>query len=312
MDTEKLTDTKIDVTDYEEEVFYKLLTQLPNELARRAIAVIERDEMSDDEASSFLRDKITTRAEAVTETFFSDKEFEAFVAQTTDNFPHHIEVELMNDSTTVIGHGTTARVHELDTQGNFDRIAVKYLIKPDAGTVNANKEHNIVREVERVTTIENKLAATIGTDSRIRVPHPYFYHHTDKMQCYGMQLIDGVNLESAINGVIPEQLYDALRIRNFDSLYVAEIHKDIEQFFEAVHSYCLHGSVKPDNIMIDRNGNFYLVDFGNSQLLAEVKVGDEDWLEAKKKDEVTAAKLAVTQLLNTYKELELSNNQKAA
>lgn len=292
----------VELTDYEDEPFYLLLRQLPPELAKRCIIEIEDQLLDDNAAAELIERRIAGRMEAVTETHFSDPAFEAFSEQYDGDLLKHIETDLFSDTDHQIGHGNTAKVHELDTHGQFDPVAVKYLIRPQEGTVSTRVEHNIVHEVKRITAVEKRLDKVSEEVPHIRVPHPYFHHTTDKIQCYGMEKINGVNLQSAIEGIISPELEDELDKVEFD---LEALEKEVDRFFDAMHGYCLHGSVKTDNMMIDTQGRFFIVDFGNSTLLSEVSAGDEDWLEAKKAEEIAAAKRSIHQFLLSYEQFKL-------
>jgi RIO-like serine/threonine protein kinase len=129
-------------------------------------------------------------------------------------------------------------------------------------------------------------------DISLRVPHPYFYYKKGAIQCYGMELINGINLEQGIAGEYGSDMEEALQasLRNVDR---DVLNDEIEQFFDAMHTVCLHGDIKPANIMVSREGKFYVIDFGQSVLTNDISEKDRDAFEVKKQDEKDGTRAAI-------------------
>jgi isocitrate/isopropylmalate dehydrogenase len=167
--------------------------------------------MDDLEVTAFLQERIDQRAEVLVETHISDDDFQTYLDSYDGDLLREIEEDLFNDNSHQIGHGTTARVHSLETDSDqIGSIAVKYLISPNTKTIGAAHEENILKEVERLHAIEEMESEFNAATTKIRVPHTFFHHRTQKVACYGMQQILGPNLESGALGVISDELMESL------------------------------------------------------------------------------------------------------
>jgi RIO-like serine/threonine protein kinase len=62
--------------------------------------------------------------------------------------------------------------------------------------------------------------------------------------------------------------------------------------------------MKPANMMIDKDGTFYVIDFGQSVLLSEIPKGSEDQFATLQEDEIKIAKRAVRSFFFKYRELQ--------
>jgi hypothetical protein len=167
-----------------------------------------------------------------------------------------------------LGAGQTARVKSMKVRGMPAPIAVKYLLTPTEKTLSVQGEHDMLYEVETLTQIEHK-EADLGAGAHIRVPHPFFFYKRGSLQCYGMTQINGVGLDKVIQGdgnydPIRDEVVNALQER-FASVETRNtLHREIDVFMNAVHEVCRHGDIKLANIMVDTEGVFYLIDFGQS------------------------------------------------
>ncbi len=178
---------------------------------------------------------------------------------------------LLSQSEHNLGKGQTARVRSLDIGGS-DRFAVKYLLTPTAKTITAGAEYDMLREVQTVTDIEREQFRH-DAGKRIRVPHPHFFFKNEKIQCYGMQQIEGVTLQELLDPStlltahqhdMREEAWRSLTERYVGKQDAHELVKEMERFMEAVHEICLHGDIKLGNIMVNKFGDLYLIDFGQS------------------------------------------------
>ena len=73
-------------------------------------------------------------------------------------------------------------------------------------TLSASAEHDMLHEMERIQIIE-EMERNMSF-KYFRVPHPYFHHQTEHIQCYGMELIDGANLQEILDNVISYEQSD--------------------------------------------------------------------------------------------------------
>lgn len=273
-------------TDYTDSPLYPLLKKLPQELAERHIELIEAHNLSDDEAQAYITKIIEARRDASTESHISDNELSTLSKFPKTEIFDRIERDVYKSPN--IGFGTTAHIKRLDLI--FDEralsLAVKYIVSPNSRTLSASAEHAMLAEMEHIQHIEE-----IETDmhlSHIKVPHPYFHHKNESLQCFGMELVNGVNLQEIIDGNVDEirkeKLRDALTYIDVDAVVT-----EITQFFQRMHTYCLHGDIKPRNIMLDEHGKIYIIDFGQSVLKNSISEEAMDQFENLKEDEVRNA-----------------------
>jgi RIO-like serine/threonine protein kinase len=84
-----------------------------------------------------------------------------------------------------------------------------------------------------------------------------------------MSQINGVRLDQIMEddgayNPLRDAVIAALRERYGSADEQAGLQREIAPFMEAVHQVCLHGDLAPRNIMVDTEGVFYLIDFGQS------------------------------------------------
>ncbi len=281
-----------DLEDYRDETYYSLLLQIPKDLRGVHMSKCERQGMSAEEIFSYLTETITKRKEAVTKTGISEERFKKIFSETPQLLTD-LETTIYDNKENYLGSGTTAKVKsfEITTQeGGVETVAVKYIVYPKPGTKSAEEEHDILREVRFLTVIE-KLEDESHIDKEIiRVPHPYFHHSTDKIQCYGMECIDGYNIQQLLNEPIDPEFKKAVKDSPFMKRDVELTYAEIEKFFHATHKYCLHGDIKDRNIMISRTGTIYVIDFGQARLNTDIFEKDQEALENLREEEIRMAK----------------------
>jgi hypothetical protein len=277
--------------DYIEEPYYSLLERLPPELAKIHLMHVQACGMDTSETKEYLSKIIEMRDRAVTETEISDEMLREYLSDpiAVQEMMHDIETCVFASES--IGSGQTAQVkkHTLNTKDGSIPLAIKYLLTPGVGTISASAEHDIVREVDRISTIESQ---TAGRFKFMKVPHPYFRHKNRNTQCYGMELIDGITLKKALDDEMSPTIAHELQ-NVFQNVKAEVIYAELESFFKTIHSYCLHGDIKPANIMVDRNGCFFIIDFGQSTLIQTIPEEGRDQLDDLKEDEFGKAKLAI-------------------
>jgi tRNA A-37 threonylcarbamoyl transferase component Bud32 len=278
-----------DLEDYTEEEYYSLLCRLPRELALRHLSHIISNDLDTGSAIHYLENIIQGRHEAVTETVISDSHAKELLESQEAEFLREIETTVFTDPKNLLGSGLTARVKSFAVSNEEESIpmAVKYLVTPTSKTLSAAAEHDMIREVERIKQIEE-----IERDAHFKfigVPHPYFHHKTAKIQCYGMQLIDGPDLEIASEQITNAEM-DTETLNLLSNLNLEEIFSEIDALYQKMHTYCLHGDMKPKNLMLDTSGKFYIIDFGQSILSIDISEEAADQFDNLKEDEVNITK----------------------
>ncbi len=174
------------------------------------------------------------------------------------------------------------------------------MVTPTQKTLSVSGEHDLLEEVERLQRIEQAEREQVGTARFIKVPHPYFYHRSSKVQCYGMEEIDGINLQQGTEGEYDPELGKQLR-EVFGNISFEDIAQEVEHFFDAMHSVCLHGDVKPANLMVSKEGIFYVIDFGQSVHANTIYDKNQAAFENLKDEEKKNAKNAIRFFLDALR-----------
>ncbi len=210
---------------------------------------------------------IEAREKAVVEFHVSDKGLQEQWPEAPEQLGSKLR-EAFALSGNLLGAGRTARVKSVKFDGIDKPIAVKYLLTPTEKTLSVDGEHDMLKEVETITKIEEAENRS-GAGMHVRVPHPYFYFKDRKLQTYGMSEVNGVDIENLLKGTnsrigLQDTVMNALRKRFETPQSREELWKEVDTFVNAMHEVCLHGDVKDKNIMVDDEGRFFLIDFGQS------------------------------------------------
>ncbi len=264
-----------EIADYADNpVLYKLLSRLPAALRAEHLARIEH--LEDDEAEGYLYALHERRDAALRESEVSDEGLRPYFEGHSQEIWNALETHVFSDSNNHIGAGTTARIKRFDLSEvstpddeSVPSVAVKYLVSPTEKTLSVSGEHDLLLELEQIRKIELAELEANGANTNIRVPHPYFYYRKGKIQCYAMELIDGINLEQGMSKDYDSVLRDELR-EAFKDIDRETLAKELEDFFDTMHVFCVHGDVKPRNLMASRDGHIYVIDFGQSLLASKV------------------------------------------
>lgn len=287
------TGSDVDIEDYaDNETLYRLLMRLPKDLRNMHMQRVAH--LEDEEATGYLYALHERRDAALRESNVSDESLKPYFEAHKEQIWEALETRVFSDAPeNQVGRGSTAKVHKFeledyadDNRAPVEEVAVKYLVSPNATTLSVSGEHDLIVEVEQMRRIEAAENASIGPNSRIRVPHPYFYYQKGPIQCYAMELVDGVNLEKGISGEYKPEVGEDLRssLKDVDR---AALMQEIDSFFDTMHTICHHGDIKPANMMVSRDGTFYVIDFGQSKLMTSVgeehHVASEEWKDGEKK-----------------------------
>lgn len=287
-----------EIDDYADAPYFPLLRKIPQALVAKHLRQIEKDGMDDATAESYLRAVLERRSEAMTTTVVSEPALQG-IFERMPGLLKQIETTVFNNPEMYLGKGQTARVQRLDLvlPDTSLSLAIKYVTSPTEKTLTAAGEHDVIKEAELLTTIEIGEEQHRVNKNLIRVPHPYFHHTTDKLQCYGMEHINGKTLKQIFEGEADDAFLDILRKSPVNTLPIEELDIEITKFWNAVHDYCLHGDVKPGNMMVDKTtGTFYIIDFGQAVPNLSVPAGGEEQVENLRDDEIKITHQAIMQL----------------
>jgi tRNA A-37 threonylcarbamoyl transferase component Bud32 len=293
---EKNKEESIDILDYEDSSFFTLLKQLPHELFQKHITFIKESNMNDAETKLYLEDILEKRKEAVTVSVISDENAQEMFQGHEEELFARIETDVFDSPDNLIGAGTTARIKRFDLKQEERTIpmALKYLVSPTMRTLSAAAEHDMIREVERIQHIEDLEKDT--EFSYISVPHPYFHHKNQRIQCYGMQFIDGCDLNKTV-GDMQNRISLGDFKKHMEEVNMQQLDQEIDIFFSKMHTYCLHGDIKPRNIMVDSVGKFFIIDFGQSVLVNDIPEKGLPQFEELKTEEVKATKQIIRRFI---------------
>lgn len=276
-----------------------MLHRLPPEL--QGVHASRIADMDEEHAFEYMMHLLEKRESAMRESVVSDAAVAPYFHEHEREIWKDLETRVLDDPENFLGSGMTAKVKKYQLVDSRTKeeipLAIKYLVTPTEKTLSVSGEHDLIREVERVRAIEEVEHEIHADNLRIRVPHPYFYYKNEKTQCYGMECIDGVTLEQGMNGHWDKDLKEDLQ-KNLKDTDKSALLEEVDTFFDAVHRICLHGDIKPGNIMISREGKFYVIDFGQSILAHEISDKDREAFEVLKQDEKDGTKSAITHFLN--------------
>jgi tRNA A-37 threonylcarbamoyl transferase component Bud32 len=229
-----------------------LFSKLPEEL--RARWKERTDELNVDAAIQFVREVIKNRNEAKEKIFTEVHDIEnPELKEEVRSIISHIENTFGNHDH-FLGSGTIARVYSMPYAPH---VCVKYILED----MLAKHGNTMRQEVEYMTEMRNFLVAGI------RIPKVYFKHTLD-LSCFGMERIDGMSLDQIIAN--PHDCDFLEKIKEQD---MTEVIGKMKKFIETMHKdmKLVHRDLLERNIMVDREGNWYVIDFGKAK---RIEIGD--------------------------------------
>lgn len=170
-----------------------------------------------------------------------------------------------------LGNGSVAHVYEMPYSSH---VCVKYLVHPEMMREHGNNfsdECSFLSEMHRFEV------------EGIRVPDVFFEHMSDFGSCFGMEKIDGHSLNIIMEGRSgTEEIADIIRTQD-----VKDVVARMRGFVDRMHKEkkIVHRDFSPRNIMVDRSGNWYVIDFGRAR---RIEIGDSSTDFAEETDMASA------------------------
>lgn len=224
------------------------------ELARRWEAAY--DKLSGNSATGAELDRLFEEFDT-----FRDKRESALASmETAENLPPDISEEIRSfdkdvlssfrNATLFQGNGATAEVYAMI---GHPEICIKFIVNQER-----YDEGNHIRTEFRLLNAMRDVRS-----GRIRVPMPYFLRiHAREGHSYGMECIHGKSLSQIIEK--PHENSDLVTFAK--ELPRNAIQDEFVQFIQRMHELEItHNDIRLRNIMLDHDGNFYLIDFGKAQ-----------------------------------------------
>lgn len=155
-----------------------------------------------------------------------------------------------------VGNGSVAEVYYLP---QAPHVCVKYLVNPDKAREHGN---NFREESEH---LHNMRGLTVED---VRVPDLFFYHMSNFGTCFGMEKIEGKSINLITEN--PECI-DYLSVLQAQDMN--DVLRRMKKFISKMHSEkkLVHRDLTARNIMVDKNGKWYVIDFGRAK---KIEIGD--------------------------------------
>lgn len=174
------------------------------------------------------------------------------------------------DPSLFVGNGSVAEVYEIK---EAPHVCVKYLVNPAMAREHGN---NFREEAQYLNDMQGYVV------DGVRVPNLLFYHTSDFGTCFGMEKIDGKSINLITEK--PESIDYLDVIKKQD---MKEVISRIKNFILQMHKEkkIVHRDLTSRNIMVDRNGDWYIIDFGRAK---RIEIGDDSTVLSENSDVPTA------------------------
>lgn len=245
-----------------------VLSKLPIEL--RKIWTERTDELAIDDAITLIRDILRKRDIAKEKIFTSINEIKDPTLQEEVRAAVHTVEGSFGNAELFVGNGSVAEVYFLP---EAPHVCVKYLINPNMAREHGN---NFREESDHLNTMQG------FTVEGIRAPDLFFYHNSDFGTCFGMEKIDGKSINIITES--PESI-DYLDVIKKQDMH--DVLRRMRAYITKMHSEkkIVHRDLTARNIMVDRNGDWYVIDFGRAK---RIEIGDSSTDMSEDSDAPTA------------------------
>lgn len=275
-------------TAMSEQSFLTRVAKLPNEMAMKWREAFD-DLFPEDEAAFFddfdaflakrelalgvsLEIEPNLSEEIVAECLETDREI-----QRTFGDPHYFE-----------GNGKVAEVYRVPVAPH---LCVKFVHNQEAYNEGNHfrKEEGFLRDL-REHEVEG-----------IRTPIPYFLRiHPGEGHSYGMEKIDGKSLSQ----ILERKAENVELIKILKEMDGREIEKRFIKYMKSVHDTfkITHGDLFLRNLMLDREGNFFVIDFGKSEV---EEIGEDH--EIRRNSDMAILRSELRQFFKEIDNIEISD-----
>ena len=240
--------------EIKEQTLAALLRQLPEEL--RSIWQEKTDELEIESAILLMKRIVSARNEAKERIFTSINNIEDPNLKEEVRLAVHTVEHSFGDPSLFVGNGSVAEVYFIP---DAPHVCVKYLINPDMAREHGNNFR------EEFAYLDHMYGFVVDG---IRAPHPFFYHMSDFGTCFGMEKIEGKSLNLIIENPDLIDFLDVIKQQDMD-----DILRRMKNFITRMHTdkKLVHRDLTARNIMVDKEGNWYVIDFGRAR---PIEIGD--------------------------------------
>lgn len=247
---------KIEKTIYQkEDELDSLLEQFPKELRGKWEKIVEG--MDDiDQALNTMRQAISERNRVIRKSFEEVMEIKDLTIKQEVVMVLESIDSTFGDETYFIGEGTVGKVYSMPYAPH---VCVKYITDKDM----LQKHGNTVRqEIEYLIELDDFVVGNI------QAPQVLFNYKSQVIEAFGMKTIDGLSLDKIIADRNSCDFLEVIRKQD-----VKDVVKNMKDFITKMHEEkkIVHRDLAPRNIMVDRNGVWYVIDFGKSK---KIEIGD--------------------------------------
>lgn len=257
-----------------EEKLASLFLRLPKELQDLWMKKIE-DMGIDDEEAIILIEKVIVERSNVKEKIFTkissikDPELKEQVRVAISTIEGSF-----GDEELFLGEGTVGKVYFMP---KASRVCVKYITDDNM----LEKHGNTMRqEVQYLVDLDGFCV------EGIRVPIVLF----EKENCFGMETIKGMSLDKIIEDPGSCEFLDKIKTQDMSTVirkmkaFVLKMHESMK---------IVHRDLATRNIMIDSDGNWYVIDFGKAK---RIELGDESKTRMSEQSDLASAEGAIRNL----------------
>lgn len=157
------------------------------------------------------------------------------------------------DHSNFLGNGATAEVYGLNSN---ETICVKFITNQERYNENnyLRVEHDYLDKVYKATR-----------EGVVKTPQPIFLRmHPSEGHSYGMEKIKGASLSQILE--TPEKYAELIEVAHGVDRH--DFETGLQTFIERMHKAGVtHGDMFKRNLMIDRDGRLYVIDFGKAKTI---------------------------------------------